>query len=915
MSSSLLCLLLAQDAFAVPLQMNHQGRLLDSDGNGLTGSHELIFRIFDDPENGYEMWTETQTVNFINGYYSVLLGADEENNALDDSVFANYPLHLELKVDGETLEPRHQMVSVPYAQIAGVAESVDGGTVNASEINVGGQAVINADGQWVGEAPTVDFMNLQNRPQGLDDGDDNTQLSQLEVVDYVNGSQVNLGSASQVDGSDIVTAGSFNGYLPTDLADGDNDLLASISCALGEIISWDGNASWICVSDNTLELSDIAIMLANNPMDLNSATTIGGLDIVTSIDDSDTLASLSCQNDGDIARYDLVLDEWYCSTDIDTDTQLDQAGVLVHVNGEALSLASGTQVNGSDVVTVDTFVSNLPSDLADGDADTQLDQAGVLGFVDGQTINLGTGSQVNSSNIVTAGGFDTYLPTDLADGDADTLASLSCAQGELVAWDGNSSWVCVSDNTLDESTVEGYITNGAIDLYAGSQVDGNAILSSTSQLDWNKLDNVPNGLADGDNDTQLAPATVVSYVESGSVNLAQGSQVNSRNIVGQPTACTNGQVLVYNSANNDWECGDDTDTTLTPTEMQTMIEALSLNLQNVPQVNGADVLTVNSTLNTGNLDVSTGSDGQVLTVSSGVASWEDGGGCEWVTSDSTTNRALIDCNGVKLSVIFSEPQTSISAGHQHACSVGYNGNITCWGRDNFGQSSPQNGAYTEVGSGYQHTCALSTNEQIQCWGRNDDGQTNAPSGSFTHLSVGHRNNCVIDATGEAQCWGEDNHGQSSSVPSVSFIDISAAGHHTCGVDTNGNLHCWGRNDYGQTNAPSGSFISVSNGAYHSCALSIDNEIQCWGRNDYGQTNAPSGSFNDIHSGYFHTCAISTNDTLECWGSNTYGESNNYDPEGVFSSVSGGNVFSCALGITGEISCWGLDTNGQVSNIP
>ena len=177
MFSSLLCLLLAQDAFAVPLQMNHQGRLLDNDGNGLTGSHELIFRIFDDPENATRWtFTETQTVNFINGYYSVLLGADEENNALDDSVFANYPLYLELKVDGENLEPRHPMTSVPYAQIAGVAESVDGGTVNASEINVGGQAVINADGQWVGEAPTVDFMNLQNRPQGLDDGDDNTQL-------------------------------------------------------------------------------------------------------------------------------------------------------------------------------------------------------------------------------------------------------------------------------------------------------------------------------------------------------------------------------------------------------------------------------------------------------------------------------------------------------------------------------------------------------------------------------------------------------------------------------------------------------------------------------------------------------------------------------------------------------------------
>ena len=94
---------------------------------------------------------------------------------------------------------------------------------------------------------------------------------------------------------------------------------------------------------------------------------------------------------------------------------------------------------------------------------------------------------MDGSDIVTAGSFNEYLPTDLADGDNDLLASISCGVGELISWDGNSSWICVSDNTLDESTVEGYITNGAIDLYAGSQVDGNAILTSTSQLDWNQV--------------------------------------------------------------------------------------------------------------------------------------------------------------------------------------------------------------------------------------------------------------------------------------------------------------------------------------------------------------------------------------------------------------------------------------------
>ena len=96
MLSPIAFLLLIHETLAIPHQMNHQGRLLDTDGNGLTGSHDLIFRLFDEPENGTEMWTETQTVNFINGYYSVLLGADEINNPLDDTLFANPPLWLEL---------------------------------------------------------------------------------------------------------------------------------------------------------------------------------------------------------------------------------------------------------------------------------------------------------------------------------------------------------------------------------------------------------------------------------------------------------------------------------------------------------------------------------------------------------------------------------------------------------------------------------------------------------------------------------------------------------------------------------------------------------------------------------------------------------------------------------------------------
>ena len=476
----MLYLLLSSIASAVPLQYNHQGRLLDSDGVGLVGDHELTFRILDDSDAA--LWEESLSVEFEDGFYSVNLGEDETNNPLDDSIFAAYPLWMELSVDGEALSPTHPIQSVPYANISGLAENLDGGTVNASDIAINGIPVIDGDGNWVGPQELEQWNDIQNRPPGLDDGDDDTQLDQAGVLGYVDGSQVNLGSGSQVDGSAIVTADSYASYLPGDLADGDSDILASLNCFMGEIVSWGPNNTWICTSDASLEWPDIETMLSGNAADLNAGTTIGGETIVTSTTDMDTLNALACQ-DGEIAKYDGNQGVWYCAGD--DNTFLDQAGVLGYVDGSQVDLGSGSQVAGSAIVTADSYTSYLPSDLADGDADTQLDQASVLGYVQGQTLNLGVGSQVDGSAIVTADSYTSYLPSDLADGDADTQ--------------------------LDQAGVLGYVDGSQVNLGSGSQVAGSAIVTADSYTSY-----LPSDLADGDNDTQLSDSEVIDMVQNAS---------------------------------------------------------------------------------------------------------------------------------------------------------------------------------------------------------------------------------------------------------------------------------------------------------------------------------------------------------------------------------------------------------------
>ena len=423
---SLFATLICNYAQAVPLQINQQGRLLNNDGEGLAGSNQMVFMLYDSEQDGNIYWSETLTVEFYNGYYSVILGTDEEVNPLDDSTLSQYPLFIELKINGEALSPRHPLTSIPYAQIAGVAESVDGGVVNASEINIGGQPVVDGDGNWVGETASVDFVDLTNRPQGLDDGDD--------------------------------------------------DSLTSLNCAQGEIVGWDGLA-WICTSDNALSFTDIENHLLNTSIELNIGSTVGGQNIVTNASDSDSLGALSCLNDAEVARYDLALNEWYCDSDIDT--TLSSSDVLSYVDGQQINLGASSQVDGNNILTTTTIlepnwlnIQSRPPGLDDGDDDNQLDQVAVLGYVQGQNINLGSGSQLGSDNILT----DTSI----------LQPNWSDIQGRPQGLDDGDD-----DNQLDQVAVLGYVQGQTINLGAGSQVDGDGILTEASPLDWGQIINPP----------------------------------------------------------------------------------------------------------------------------------------------------------------------------------------------------------------------------------------------------------------------------------------------------------------------------------------------------------------------------------------------------------------------------------------
>jgi hypothetical protein len=343
--------------------------------------------------------------------------------------------------------------------VAGVAESVEGGTVSADEIYIGTTMVIDSNGAWQGAALTPSWSNVQGIPSGFSDNVDDV-LSSSQVQTYIeNSSTLNLSTNTTVGNNSIVTSattlqpnwsniqGIPSGFsdntdnelsandvenfveatstlnlnssttignaailtpnsnlnwfnlqnIPVGIEDGDELDLLDSNCSAGEIVSWTGS-DWACVSDNTLSSSEVGTFIANSAYDLNANTTIGGATILTDVDNTLVGLGLSC-SDGDVAKYDGSIGEWYCDIDIDTDTN--------------------TQLSES---TVETYITN-------------------------GSVNLAGGSQVGGSAIVTAAT------------DTDTLGGLNCSIDEVAKWNG-SDWACSTDES--GSSGGGGLAYGAI---------------------------------------------------------------------------------------------------------------------------------------------------------------------------------------------------------------------------------------------------------------------------------------------------------------------------------------------------------------------------------------------------------------------------------------------------------------------
>ena len=128
-----LSLLLTSLAFAVPSEMNYQGKVTDAVGDPLDGTYDMRFRLYNALTGGIQLWNspdgEEQSVLVTEGIYNVSLGAIEP---LLEKIFSNDNLYLEVAIYNsgsaawETLAPRQYLTTTAFAFRATDADALSG---------------------------------------------------------------------------------------------------------------------------------------------------------------------------------------------------------------------------------------------------------------------------------------------------------------------------------------------------------------------------------------------------------------------------------------------------------------------------------------------------------------------------------------------------------------------------------------------------------------------------------------------------------------------------------------------------------------------------------------------------------------------------------------------------------------------
>jgi alpha-tubulin suppressor-like RCC1 family protein len=257
----------------------------------------------------------------------------------------------------------------------------------------------------------------------------------------------------------------------------------------------------------------------------------------------------------------------------------------------------------------------------------------------------------------------------------------------------------------------------------------------------------------------------------------------------------------------------------------------------------------------------------------------------------------------------------LTAGSYHTCALTNQGQVWCWGENSSGQlgnDQKQNsnvpvqvkglpGFVSELTAGNDFTCAKLENGEVWCWGNNEFGQLNdgttnnrstpvkAQVGENQNLISGGHGVLVSDSqAGDVEAWKNLKTQLVSNVVLPQAISANRFAAGGCVSTLSGSVKCWDDNFTSKQVVGVNNALLVGTGFEHSCSINEDLTVSCWGANPFGQlgngttedsdeavTVANMQAVQDLALGEHHTCVL-VGDGLSamCWGENSLGQLGN-----------------------------------------
>lgn len=246
----------------------------------------------------------------------------------------------------------------------------------------------------------------------------------------------------------------------------------------------------------------------------------------------------------------------------------------------------------------------------------------------------------------------------------------------------------------------------------------------------------------------------------------------------------------------------------------------------------------------------------------------------------------------------------IELGERHACALLDDGQMRCWGRNEFGQALSPSGAFSHVALGNSHTIALDDSARLSCFGSNSAGQCDAPPGRYMAVAAGEDFSCALHEDHRLFCFGGPFDAGSPTIEGA-YLEVVARAGHACALRTDGIVVCFGEDELATRTPPRGPYTTLATGEHHACARRLGGRLECWGQNLLGEASEPEQSFVSLALGTTHSCGVFESGEAGCWGSSEGDRT--FSPEGKFVSLSANAGHSCGVRPNGEVECWGGGT--------